>query len=119
MSEAFVQRVCRRVDDIARRIEIGFADLEVNDVATLRLQRFRLHQHFERSFSAETRHARGEAEFALCGFMHRGEQRLCADEVFSHLSTINTHPRETGIIAWWQFVFLTNVSLFSSRELWG
>src|SRR2546428_2320197 len=34
----------------------------MNNVAALCLQRFRLHEYFERGLSAETRHAPGEAE---------------------------------------------------------
>ncbi len=71
MSEAFVQSVGSRADDVARGIEIGFADLEMNDVAALCLQRSRLHQYFERGLGAETRHAFGEAEFG--GLGHDGE----------------------------------------------
>lgn len=63
MREALMQSVTTRVDDVARRIKIGFADLEVNDVAPLRLQRFRFHKHLERSLGAEPRHALGETEF--------------------------------------------------------
>ena len=63
MSEALVQSVGRRVDDVGRRIEIGLADLEMNNVAALRLERSRLDQHFERGLGAQTRHAPGEAEF--------------------------------------------------------
>ena len=32
MSEPLVQRIGRRVDNVTRRIEIGFADLEMYDV---------------------------------------------------------------------------------------
>jgi hypothetical protein len=45
----------------------------MNNVAALRLERFRFHQHFKRSLSPETRHAPGEAKFTLCGLMHHGE----------------------------------------------
>ena len=63
MREALMQSVRTRVNDVARRIKIGFADLEVNDVAPLRLQRFRFHKHFECSLGAKPRHALGETEF--------------------------------------------------------
>ena len=81
MGEAFVQGITSRVDDIARRVEIWFPDFEMNNVAALRFKCLRLHQHFKRGLGPETRHTRREAEFALCSFMHRGDQRLCADEV--------------------------------------
>ena len=68
MCEALVQRVASRLDDVARRIEIGLADFQMNDVAALRLERSRFHQHFERGLRAESRHALGEPEF-MC-LMH-------------------------------------------------
>src|SRR5213596_3375397 len=43
VSEAVVQRVVRRFNDVARGVEIGFPDLEMNNIAALRLQRSRLH----------------------------------------------------------------------------
>jgi hypothetical protein len=71
MSESLVQRIASRVDDIARRIEIGLANLEMDDVAAFCLQCLRFHQHFERSLSAKTRHSRGEPKFA--GLSHHSE----------------------------------------------
>jgi hypothetical protein len=50
----------------------------MHDVAALCLQRSRLHQNFESGLGAETRHALGEAEFALCGFIHDGEMSIIA-----------------------------------------
>ena len=63
MGEALVQGVACRLDDVARGIEIGLPDLEMDDVAALCLQRARFHQHFEGGLGAETRHAFGEAKF--------------------------------------------------------
>ena len=83
MGEALVQRVAGRLDDVLRRIEIGFADLEMNDVAPLRLERARLHQHFEGRLSAEPRHPFGEAKFARCNSAHKG--RACRNSSFVHL----------------------------------
>jgi hypothetical protein len=62
--KAFVQGVASRVDNVARGIEIGLSDLEMDDVAAPCLQRSRLHQYFEGGLGAETRHALGETEFA-------------------------------------------------------
>ena len=59
------------VDDVARRIEIRFADFEMNDIAALCFQRLRFHQHFERGLGAETRHARRETKFLALS--HHGE----------------------------------------------
>ena len=62
MGVAFVQRIDRRVDDVPRRIEIRLADLEMHNVASLRLERLRFDQHFERRFRPETRHPAGETQ---------------------------------------------------------
>ena len=43
--------------DVGGRVEVGLADLEVDDVAALRLERARPHQDFERGLGAEPRHA--------------------------------------------------------------
>ena len=64
MSETFVQSVRRRRNNIFRRIEVGLADLEVNNLAPRRFQRSRLHQHFERGLGPKTRHAFSETKFA-------------------------------------------------------
>src|SRR4029453_12418447 len=76
MGEAFVQSVGRRVNDVARGIEIGLADLEMDDVAACCLQRSRLHQHFESGLGAETRHALGEPDFVA--FSHDSEMKIIA-----------------------------------------
>ena len=44
-------------DDGGRCIEIGLADLEVDDVAALRLECPRLCEDLERGFRPETRHS--------------------------------------------------------------
>jgi hypothetical protein len=48
----------------------------MDNVAPLRLQRARFHQHFERSLGAETRHAFGEPEFAR--LIHEDEIGIAA-----------------------------------------
>jgi hypothetical protein len=73
MGEALVQGVTRRVDDVLWRIEIGFTNFEMNNVASLCFQRSCFHEYFEGGLGAETRHALGETKFALCSFMHLGE----------------------------------------------
>src|SRR5205814_1015655 len=69
VGKTLVQGIGRRPDDVARRIEIGLADLEMNDVAAFCLQRARFHQYFESGLCAETRHTLGEAKFV--GVFHR------------------------------------------------
>ena len=59
MGEPLVQRIASRVDDVIGRIEIGFPDLEMDDVAALRLERSCFHQHFEGGLGPEIRHALG------------------------------------------------------------
>ena len=81
MGKAFVQRVTSRIDDVGRRIEIGLADLEMDDVAALFFKCARFHQYFECGLSPETRHALGEAEFALCSFIHRDGTKTMRDEI--------------------------------------
>src|SRR5205823_9486555 len=76
VSETLVQRVGRRFDDVARGIEIRLTNFEMNNVASLCLQRSRLHQDFECSLSPETRHAPGEAKFV--GLSHDGEMSIKA-----------------------------------------
>jgi hypothetical protein len=76
MSKALMQSVGRRLDDIARRIEIGLANFEMNNVSAFCLQRSRFHQDFERSLSAEARHPLGEAKFV--GLSHDAEMSIKA-----------------------------------------
>src|SRR5436190_23650423 len=71
MRVALVQCVASGVDDVRRRIEIRFADLEMDNIATLCLESFCLHQHFEGSLGAETRHALCETKFMAPG--HKSE----------------------------------------------
>ena len=63
MREAFTQCGASCVDDVARCIEIGLADFQMNNVATLCFERLCFHQHFERGLRAEPLHASGEPEF--------------------------------------------------------
>jgi len=44
------------LDDVGRRIEIGLADLQVNDLPALGFQGLGLSQNLERSFCAEPGH---------------------------------------------------------------
>jgi hypothetical protein len=69
-----MQRVGRRLNDVARGIEIRLANFEMNNVSAFCLQRSRLHQDFKRSLSPETRHTLGEAKFV--GLSHDGEMSI-------------------------------------------
>ena len=55
--------------DIGGCVEIGFADLEVDDVPTLRFKRPSTDQNFERGFSAETLHSGRESHLTAFDFM--------------------------------------------------
>jgi hypothetical protein len=71
MSEAFVQRVARRVNDVGWSIEIGFSNLEMDDVPAFCFQRPRLHQNLKRGLGAEACHTLCKAE--LAGLSHDAE----------------------------------------------
>ena len=70
MGEAFVQRIARRVDDVARRFEVWFANLEMNNVTPLGLKRLRFHQNFERCLCPQARHAVGQTKLTFYAPMH-------------------------------------------------
>ena len=89
MRETFVQRVGRGADNIARRVEIRFTDLEVNNIAPLRLQRARFYQYFKRCLSAQPRHPPGETKFALGGLMHVADYSALAQFVL--LAALKAH----------------------------
>jgi hypothetical protein len=85
MREALVQSVRRRRNNIFRRIEIGLADLEMNNLASFRFQRSRFHQHFERGLGPKTRHAVSETKFAR--LIHQNEVIIAMETVLSTPST--------------------------------
>jgi hypothetical protein len=95
MGEAFVQGITRRVDDVGRCIEIGFPDLEMDNVATLCLQRTRLHQDFEGGLRTKTRHAFREAK--LVGLVHHAQSS--SSRRFSQLSTISAQRLPSSVTA--------------------
>ncbi len=47
------QRLDRRLDDVLRRLEVGLADSEIDDVAALTLKLAGARQHFECGFGPE------------------------------------------------------------------
>src|SRR5262249_60888709 len=49
-----------RLADVPGRVEIGLADLEVDDLPSLPLQSLGASQHLERRFCSQTGHALGE-----------------------------------------------------------
>ena len=68
---AVVERLLGRVADVHRRVEVGLADLEVDDVVTLRLPRAGARRSLERGLGADADHAlrelhRADASRARC-----------------------------------------------------
>ena len=59
MGKALAQRVNPRVDDVGRRVHIGLANLEVDDVPALTFHGAGTHQHLEGGFSSQPRHSVG------------------------------------------------------------
>ena len=53
---AVAQRPAPGLDHVLRRVEVGLADLQVDDLPPLRLQRPRLRQHRERRLRPQARH---------------------------------------------------------------
>ena len=62
MRLARVQRGRRGVADVERRVEVGLADLQVDDLATLSFERSRAGENAERGLRAEPLETVGEAE---------------------------------------------------------
>jgi hypothetical protein len=54
-----IQGLLRSLDDVAGGVEIGLADLEVNDMAALGFQSPGPHQDFKRGLRPDPRHAGG------------------------------------------------------------
>ena len=54
---AFVERFLARVDNMLRSGKIGFADFEMDDVASLRFERAGTHQYIESGFGTDPRHS--------------------------------------------------------------
>ena len=75
MSPALVESVDGGFNDIGGSVEIGLSDLQVHDLFSLSLQGAGLVQDLKGGFSAQARHARGQAEFVLSGRFHGGKNR--------------------------------------------
>ena len=92
MGEALVQRVAGRIDNVARRIEIRFADFEMNDVPPLGLERAGFDQNLERRLRPEPRHPPGQSQFA--SVTHEGESTFRARQCnFSFFDSPRICPR--------------------------
>jgi hypothetical protein len=62
---ALLERRRRGVDDVGRRIEVWLADLEMNDLAALCLERLCAGEHLKRCLGAEARHPAGQSHRSL------------------------------------------------------
>src|SRR5882724_5674137 len=103
MGEAFVQGVACGVDDVGRSIEIGFSNLEMDDVPAFCFQRPRLHQNLKRGLGAEARHTLCKAEFA--GLSHDAE-----------ISIINALAQL--VVLWSSQLSRRPVMLSEAKHLW-
>jgi hypothetical protein len=73
VGKAFLQGVTTGVDDVIWSVEIGFADLEVDDIVPLGFEGTSLYENLEGGFSAQARHAPGKTEFAWKRLVHGSE----------------------------------------------
>ncbi len=80
---ALLQGLRRGVADVLRRIEVGLADLEVDDLPSLRLERPSPRQHFEGGFGPQPAHALRESHVFPPPFLHARRQRVRARRVQS------------------------------------
>jgi hypothetical protein len=60
MRPALVERLLRGVDNVLRRPEIGFADLEVDDTSSLSFEGPGFDEDLECGFGANSRHGGGK-----------------------------------------------------------
>src|SRR5205823_2866954 len=65
MGRALVEGPLRRLADVRRRVEIGLADLEMDDVAALRLEGPRPGGNLECGLGADHAHALGDPHVEL------------------------------------------------------
>jgi hypothetical protein len=90
MSEALVQGIACRVDDVGRSIEVRFSNLEMNDAPALCLQRPRLRLYFESGLRTETRHALRETK--VTGFLHGTDYARTKSSLNHQYSTFRPEP---------------------------
>ena len=62
------------------RVEVGLADLEVDDFFALLFEGASAVQHFKSGFGSKARHPSGKAEFELGGGGHSGGWHYSASE---------------------------------------
>src|SRR5581483_3177396 len=70
MRPPFVERIDASFHHVRRRIEIGLANLQMDDALSLALQRPRFVQHLKRCFCTKPGHAAGKLQFVLRGSLH-------------------------------------------------
>jgi len=78
MGITFVERLLGRVADVDRRFEIRLADLQVNDLAALRLQRPGAGQDLERRLRSQPRISFEPVSEPILAFLRRLSARRSA-----------------------------------------
>jgi hypothetical protein len=97
MRPALLECLGRRLADELRRVEVGLADLEVNDLAAGRLERARTREHLERGLGSQTAHAVCERHPLLLREAH-GEARglprspACAGSSPASIAPVSGRP---------------------------
>jgi hypothetical protein len=72
VGEAFLERLLAGLDDVARRVEVRLADLQVDDLASGGLDGLGAGQHLEGGLGAEPGHAVGEGDSCHGPMIGRG-----------------------------------------------
>src|ERR1700693_918254 len=75
MCPALSQSADSSLEYVGRRVEVGFANFQMNYFLALMLQGTRLVKNFKGSLGAESRHALSQSKLMLYGFSHRGKTR--------------------------------------------
>src|ERR1700681_219634 len=81
MSPTLAQGIDSGLDYVGRRVEVRFANFQMNYFLALTLQGTRLVENFKGGLGAETRHALSQSKLVLCGFSHRGKPGIIQCEI--------------------------------------
>jgi hypothetical protein len=91
MPRSAFQRVDRGLANEARRVEVGLADFEMNDLLPLLFERARALQHLERGLGSQATHALRERHWFLRGFS-AAPLSECVRAVSSRVSIAGAAP---------------------------
>ena len=70
MRPATTHRFCAGVNDVGGSIEIGLADLQMDNILALSFECAGAHQHFEGGLRAQPRHPASQSQLSLRGLAH-------------------------------------------------